>query len=262
MQTNPKRIDQKYIGRKLNRLKPANSRISRPVLITIIIVVGLLCAASIWQRLIDTGALYSKPLVQTNPEAIPEYTDQDYVILQNNVPGFSDYDFQHLKGERYSPLDALGRCGNAFSLLHKSMMPTEERGSIGQIQPTGWQQAKYPGIVESNPPYLYNRCHLIAYMFTGQNANEQNLITGTRYFNVTVMLPWEEKVAKYLEKSSNHVLYRVTPYFKDTELAARGVEIEAYSLEDEGAGICFHVFLYNRQPGIEINYQTGKSKIK
>ena len=141
-------------------------------------------------------------------------------------------------------------------------MPTEERGSIGQIKPSGWVQEKYPGIVDSEPPYLYNRCHLIAYALTGQNANELNLITGTRYFNVEGMLPFEESVMRYLDKSDNHVLYRVSPYFKDDELLARGVEMEAYSVEDNGEGICFHVFVYNVQPGIELDYKMGESRKK
>lgn len=140
------------------------------------------------------------------------------------------------------------------------MMPVESRGAIGDIRPSGWVQEKYPGIVDSEPPYLYNRCHLIAYAMTGQNANKLNLITGTRYMNATTMLPYEEQVLQYLDNSENHVLYRVSPLFKDSELVARGVEIEAYSVEDNGNGICFHVFVYNIQPGIEIDYSTGKSK--
>ncbi len=123
-------------------------------------------------------------------------------------------------------------------------------------------QEKYEGIVDSDPPYLYNRCHLIAYALTGQNANELNLITGTRYMNVAAMLPWEEQVMRYLDDSENHVLYRVTPYFKGSELLARGVEMEAYSVEDEGQGVCFHVFIYNVQPGIVLDYSTGKSRIE
>ena len=148
-------------------------------------------------------------------------------------------------------------------------MPTEERGDIGDIRPSGWNQEKYPGIVNSEPPYLYNRCHLIAFMFTGQNANPENLITGTRYFNSELMLPYENQVAQYLYDEDTpdrngeykHVLYRVTPYFKDAELVARGVEMEAYSVEDSGKSLSFHVFIYNVQPGIEINYLTGESRV-
>ena len=146
-------------------------------------------------------------------------------------------------------------------MLDRSMMPAVERGSIGEIKPTGWMQKKYPGIVDSEPPYLYNRCHLIAYALTGQNANEKNLITGTRYFNVEGMLPFEESVMRYLDNSNNHVLYRISPYFKDKELLARGVEMEAYSVEDNGEGICFHVFVYNVQPGIVLDYGSGESEV-
>ena len=145
-------------------------------------------------------------------------------------------------------------------MLERTMMPSEQRGPIGDVKPTGWVQEKSPGIVDSEPPYLYNRCHLIAYSMTGQNANELNLITGTRYMNATTMLSYEEQVLRYLDNSDNHVLYRVSPYFKGSELLARGVELEAYSVEDNGKGVCFHVFLYNVQPVIEIDYSTGQSR--
>ena len=135
-----------------------------------------------------------------------------------------------------------------------------ETDQIGMIRPTGWHQEKYPGIVESEPPYLYHRCHLIAYALTGQNANEKNLITGTKYMNTKGMLPWEIKVARYLDNSDHHVLYRVTPYFKGEELLCRGVEMEAYSVEDSGRDLCFHVFVYDIQPGIVIDYQTGENR--
>ena len=156
----------------------------------------------------------------------------------------------------------MGRCGTAYAMLDREMIPRQERSEIGSIKPSGWKQNKYPGIVDSDPPYLYNRSHLIAYALTGQNANELNLITGTRYFNTEVMLPYELKVMRYLDHSDNHVLYRVTPYFKGKELVARGVEMEAYSIEDNGEGVCFHVFVYNVQPGIEIDYMTGENKLR
>lgn len=205
---------------------------------------------------------YSSSIVETDPESIPDFSGSDYVVLNDNMPNFTETDLQNISGESYSSLDRLGRCGTATAMIDQSMMPTEERGSIGQIKPSGWVQAKYEGYVDSNPPYLYNRCHLIAYALTGQNANEQNLITGTRYFNVMGMLPFEEKVMRYLDDSPNHVLYRVTPYFRNDELVARGVEMEAYSVEDDGAGVCFHVFVYNYQPGIEIDYRTGESRVE
>lgn len=201
--------------------------------------------------------------VESAPESIPAYAVQDYVLLNDGIPNFTTWDLENITGESYSELDSLGRCGVAVAMLEKSMMPTGERGSIGQIKPTGWVQEKYEGFVDSNPPYLYNRCHLIAYGLTGQNVNEKNLITGTRYMNATAMLPWERQVMQYLEVdgNENHVLYRVTPYFAGTELLARGVELEAYSVEDAGAGICFHVFVYNVQPGIKLDYETGDSWI-
>ena len=201
----------------------------------------------------------SESLVEQNPQNIPEYTGEGYIVLNQGTPNFNSWDISHIKGETYSKLDSLGRCGTAVAKLKHSMMPTKKRGEIGQIRPTGWFQAKYKGIVKSEPPYLYNRCHLIAYALTGQNANEKNLITGTRYMNATSMLPWEKKVMKYLDTSKNSVLYRVTPYFAGKELLARGVEIEAYSVEDHGKGVCIHVFVYNVQPRIKIDYATGKN---
>ena len=162
--------------------------------------------------------------------------------------------------ETYSELDSLGRCGVAYACVSRELMPTQERGQIGNVKPTGWVQAKYEGIVDSQPPYLYNRCHLIAYCLTAENDNRRNLITGTRYMNVQGMLPFEEKVARYLDGHDNHVLYRVTPDFHGKELLARGVLIEAYSVEDNGEGICFCVYCYNVQPGVEIDYATGESK--
>lgn len=204
---------------------------------------------------------FSHSIVDSDPDSIPDYEGEAYIELNDNIPEFNEYDYMNITGESYSELDQLGRCGTAVAMLDRSMMPTEKRGSIGEVKPSGWVQNKYPGIVDSEPPYLYNRSHLIAYALTGQNANEQNLITGTRYFNVESMLPFEESVMRYLDDSTNHVLYRVSPYFKDKELVARGVEIEAYSIEDNGAGVCFHVFVYNVQPGVVIDYATGNNAL-
>ena len=209
----------------------------------------------------------SKSTVSSFPDAIPDYEGWDTVVLNNNKPNFTEYDINNTSGEYYSDLDSFGRCGTAIAMIDYTMMPTEPRGEIGDVRPSGWKQEKYPGIVNSEPPYLYNRCHLIAFMFTGQNANEKNLITGTRYFNTELMLPYENEVAQYLydndrpdsDGNYRHILYRVTPYFKGDELVARGVEIEAYSDEDEGKGISIHTFVYNVQPGIEIDYQTGEN---
>lgn len=193
---------------------------------------------------------------------LPAYTGSSYVEINNNKPYFTTEEINTNTFEIYSELDSLGRCGVAFANVSKELMPTEERGKIGNIKPTGWMQAKYEGYVDSKPPYLYNRCHLIAYCLTAENANEKNLITGTRYMNVEGMLPFEEKVARYLDYNDNHVLYRVTPVFEGNNLLASGVIMEAYSVEDNGKGICFCVYVYNVQPGINIDYRTGKSEVE
>lgn len=205
-----------------------------------------------------SGAV-SQSLVQAAPEQIPPYAGEDWVELNGNQPCFLPEDAAGIRGEYFSPLDRLGRCGVVYARIDRSMMPTQEREGIGMIKPSGWHTVTYPEQIPDR--YLYNRCHLIAYALTGQNANELNLITGTRYFNVSAMLPFELQVMRYLESADNHVLYRVTPYFAGRELVARGVEIEALSVEDRGRGLCFHVFVYNQQPGIEIDYLTGESRI-
>ena len=191
-------------------------------------------------------------------DQVPEYSGTAYVQLEGNVPEFSQETDIANGIEQYSPLDLLGRCGEAFAKVGPETMPTEERGAIGQVKPSGWHLVKYDCV---DGKYLYNRCHLIGYQLTGENANECNLITGTRYLNVVGMLPFENQVADYVEETGNHVLYRVTPIFKDTELVARGVQMEAWSVEDEGAGVCFNVYAYNVQPGVEINYATGESRL-
>lgn len=189
---------------------------------------------------------------------LPPYSGEPYVVLSENKPDFSNADTQNGSYELYSDLDSLGRCSVAEANIGLDLMPTEERGSIGQVKPTGWQTIKYD-IVEGK--YLYNRCHLIGYQLTAENANEKNLITGTRYMNVDGMLPFENMVADYIKETGNHVLYRVTPYFKGDDLVATGVQMEARSVEDDGEGIEFNVFVYNVQPGIEINYATGESRL-
>jgi len=199
----------------------------------------------------------SQSIVDTFPDSIPAFTGEAAIELNGNIPNFTAFDCEQITGENYSSLDYLGRCGTAIAMIDRSMMPQEERQEIGDIRPSGWKQNKYPGIVDSQPPYLYNRCHLIAFALTGQNTNEKNLITGTRYLNVELMLPYEKQILRYLDLSDHHVLYRVSPLFAGAEQLARGVELEAYSVEDDGKGVCFHVFLYNIQPGIEINYATG-----
>jgi DNA-entry nuclease len=193
---------------------------------------------------------------QFDINTIPTYTNTPYVEVNGNIPYFTDEELTTTAFENYSELDSLGRCGTAYANICKEIMPTEERGKIGEVKPTGWHLVKYD-IVDGN--YLYNRCHLIGYQLAGENANVQNLITGTRYLNVTGMLPFEDKVAKYVNETENHVLYRVTPIFSGDNLLSDGVLMEAKSVEDNGEGICFNVFCYNVQPGITIDYATGDS---
>lgn len=191
-------------------------------------------------------------------QSIPEYNNQDYVILNNNEPEFSLEEKNSGPFEKYSDLDELGRCGAAFANISYDMMPTKERGSIGMIKPSGWHTVKYDIV---NGKYLYNRCHLIGYQLTGENANEKNLITCTRQMNTEGMLDFENKVAEYIKETQNHVLYKATPVFESNNLLAKGVQLEAYSIEDNGEGIKFNVFIYNVQDGININYATGESKL-
>ena len=194
---------------------------------------------------------------------IPKYSGSPYVEINNNVPDFKEEDYTTDAFEKYSELDILGRCGVAYANICKEIMPAknEERGKIGSVKPSGWKNVKYNGLVDGN--YLYNRCHLIGWQLAAENANAKNLITGTRYLNVEGMLPFENKVADYIKnKDKNHVLYRVTPIFEGSNLVASGVQIEAYSVEDNGDGICFNIYAYNVQPGIEINYKTGESKLE
>ena len=188
---------------------------------------------------------------------IPAYSGEPYVAINGNVPYFSDAEMTTTSFEDYSPLDSLGRCGVAYSCVGTETMPTEKRGSIGQIKPSGWHTVKYDFI---DGKYLYNRCHLIGYQLTAENANEQNLITGTRALNIDGMLPFENMTADYIKETGNHVLYRVTPMFDGNDLVAKGVLIEAKSVEDNGEGILFCVFAYNVQPGVTIDYATGDNE--
>lgn len=187
---------------------------------------------------------------------VPEFSNEPYVIINNNMPQFTDADLVTKSYEYYSPLDNLGRCGYAMACVGTDIMPTEERGEIGMVKPTGWHTIKYD-IVDGK--YLYNRCHLIGFQLTGENANRQNLITGTRYLNVEGMLPFENVIAEYVRETGNHVLYRVTPIFIGDNLLASGVQMEAMSVEDGGDTICFNVYAYNAHPDIVIDYATGKS---
>ena len=198
---------------------------------------------------------YLTPPAETySMENIPPYDGTPYVVLNDNQPSFTAEDMTDVSYEFYSDLDYLGRCGVTEACIGQDLMPTEKRGDISSVKPTGWVQNQYDFVDGKS---LWNRCHLIGFQLAGENANECNLITGTRYLNVEGMLPFENLVADYVKETDNHVLYRVTPAFQGTELVARGVQMEAYSVEDSGDGVCFNVFCYNVQPGVEIDYATG-----
>jgi len=192
-------------------------------------------------------------------EEIPEYTGNIYVVLNNNEPTFTASDLSKESFERYSSKDYLDRCGVSLASIGKDLMPSKDRGSIGSVKPSGWHTVKYD-IVDGK--YLYNRCHLIGYQLSGENANPENLITCTRQANVEGMLPFEEMVAEYVKETNNHVMYRVTPIFEGDNLLASGIQMEALSVEDNGKGVKFNVYIYNVQDGIEIDYSDGSSKIK
>ncbi len=222
-------------------------------LIAALIAVIFLVAASV------TACTLLRSSVKENETTVPSdtQTEEPYIKVNGNVPRFSDEEKKTAAAfESYSDLDALGRCGVAFACVGKETMPTEERGPIGSIKPSGWHSVKYDFV---DGKYLYNRCHLIGYQLTAENANEKNLITGTRYLNTKGMLPFENMVADYVKETGNHVLYRVTPVFEGKNLVASGVYMEAYSVEDDGDGICFYVYVFNRQPGVKIDYLAGDS---
>ena len=202
--------------------------------------------------------LKSEEVKSYNIGEIPKYTGESYIVINNNDPDFTEDDLSSKDFEEYSNLDYLGRCGVAYANISINTMPTEKRGSIGMIKPSGWHTIKYD-IVDGK--YLYNRCHLIGYQLAGENANEKNLITCTRQMNTEGMLQFENQVADYVKETKNHVLYRVTPIFENTNLVATGIQMEALSVEDNGVGIKFNVFVYNVQNGIEIDYANGDSKL-
>lgn len=220
------------------------------VFLCLLLALSLVCNLSV----MSASAASQKDKITLNN--LPAYSGEAYVELNDNVPSFSKKDMTTKAFEKYSELDDLGRCGAAYANVCKETMPTEERGNIGMIKPSGWHTVKYDNV---DGKYLYNRCHLIGYQLTAENANEKNLITGTRYLNIEGMLPFENMVADYIDETDNHVLYRVTPIFKGDNLLASGVQMEAYSVEDKGKGVSFNVYCYNVQPGIEINYSDGTS---
>lgn len=230
------------------------------------IIIGLLILVAVWFVGTIAPDFFEKeqPIPQgvvINAEDLPNYDGEHYrtyTKINNNIPYFTEEEYTTESFERYGPLDDLGRCTVVYANIGRDLMPTKERGDIHEIRPTGWKQEYYDFI---DGEALYNRCHLIGHQLTGEDANERNLLTGTRYFNAQGMLPFENMVADYIKETDNHVLYRVTPVFKGDELLARGVQMEAYSVEDNGAGICFNVFIHNIQPRIELDYTDGSNRL-
>lgn len=216
----------------------------------------LLSLLACFALLMGCSATIEQKTPAVSLEEIPPFSGEPYVVLDDNQPGFTEDDLTTESFEEYSDLDALNRCGAAYANVGVDLMPTEKRESISNVRPSGWVTAKYDFV---DGKYLYNRCHLIGFQLTGENANEKNLITGTRYMNVDGMLPFENMVADYVKETENHVLYRVTPVFEGDNLVASGVQMEALSVEDKGEGVCFNIYAYNNQPGVEINYATGES---
>lgn len=220
----------------------------------------ILAAILILTALVVGYNLYQEACVESyHMEEIPAYSGAAFAVLNGNRPTFTAEELATAAEgayETYSALDYLGRCGVAEACVGRELMPTEPRGSISSVKPTGWEQAFYDFV---DGDALYNRCHLIGFQLTGENANEQNLITGTRYMNVEGMLPFEDLIADYVYDTGSHVLYRVTPAFQGTELLARGVQMEGWSVEDGGKSVCFNVFCYNVQPGVELDYATGEN---
>lgn len=222
--------------------------------VSVLLLLGSICGCELSKS--KEAQTAGMPAEGYSLSQLPAYSGTPYVALQFNKPTFTEKEITATAFERYSELDSLGRCGEAVACVGTELMPTEERGQIGMIKPSGWKLAKYDCV---DGKYLYNRCHLIGYQLSGENANEKNLITGTRYLNVEGMLPFENMVAEYVKSTGNHVLYRVIPIFEGLNLVASGVTMEAYSVEDSGAGVQFYVYCYNVQPEVEINYQTGDS---
>lgn len=216
-------------------------------------------SASQWQQTESSAPPEITTASSFSLSDVPAYSGKAYISVNGNVPYFTAAELTTTSFETYSDLDTLGRCGVTYACIGQDLMPTKERGSIGMVKPTGWHTVRYDDLVDGK--YLYNRCHLIGYQLTGENANTQNLITGTRYLNIEGMLPFENMVADYIQETDNHVLYRVTPIFEGNNLLANGVLMEGYSVEDKGAGVSYCVFAYNVQPGIEIDYATGENKL-
>ena len=262
---------------KVKKLLPKTFAKGKAIVIAVLFLVALICLSQVETDVPDNTKVQTelsdnqekdselaleedskKEAGNADFSLLPAYSSNPYIEINGNLPSFTAEELVAESFERYSKLDSLGRCGVAYACIGKDIMPTEERGSIGQVRPSGWHLVKYD-IVDGK--YLYNRCHLVGYQLAGENANTKNLITGTRYLNVEGMLPFENKIANYVENTGNHVLYRVTPIFEGENLLASGVQMEAYSVEDKGTGICFNVYVYNVQPGVTINYATGESRL-
>lgn len=233
--------------------------IKKPKLFAALAAAAIVISGCSFEAPADMASRYAVggEYAEFSAESLPEFSGEPYTIVNGNVPFFGDGELTDEPFESYSELDSLGRCGAAYANICADIMPTEERGKIGSVKPSGWQSVKYDFI---SGKYLYNRCHLIGFQLAGENANERNLITGTRYLNVEGMLPFEDMTADYVKETENHVLYRVTPYFEGSDLVAKGVLMEARSVEDNGDGIMFNVFCYNVQPGVRIDYATGESE--
>ena len=245
------------------RKKNSNNLLQLGIFIVVVIILGIVGVVNV--NITENGISIkyaSANVIQQVPsyglEEIPEYSDNVYIVINDNIPNFAEEERITEPFEKYSELDILGRCGVAYANVCKEIIPKdgELRGDISSVHPTGWKQKRYSG------EYLYNRCHLIGYQLSAEDANKRNLITGTRYFNVEGMLPFENQVANYIKQQNRHVLYRVTPMYQGENLVAKGVQIEAFSVEDNGEGVCFNVFVYNVQPGIVIDYSTGDSYIE
>lgn len=242
--------------------KKKSNNIFKKILILVLFTIILGIVGYFNNNTVHNNFISTSNIISTDIQNIPAYSGNPYIILNNNKPSFTENDYTTNAFETYSDLDRQGRCGVAYANICKEVMPleTDERESISSVIPSGWEQTAYEGIIEGN--YLYNRCHLIGHQLAGENANEKNLITGTRYMNTEGMLPFENDIDDYIEKNkNNHVLYRVTPIFHGNNLVASGVQMEAYSVEDNGKGICFNVYVYNVQPSIIIDYTTGKSRL-
>ncbi len=234
------------------------------VLLAIIVICGLTYVAFTMlptNSIVQLSPSEYTPVVLLKPDSIADYSGDDYIVLNNNIPNFSKDDLENVTGENYSALDPFGRCGKAYAMLDSTSLQSGERGDISHIKPTGYKQAKYEDVIDSESVFLYNRGHLIAWALGGDDS-EENLTTLTEYTNTKSMLYWENQVIRFLYDSNLHVLYRVTPYFEGSDMVCRGIEMEAYSVEDKGRSICFHVFVYNIEPQIVIDYKTGENKAK